>query len=615
MRSTGEFATRRWRSARRELPSLDRFHSPRTLRELRVENSPAARITARAFPLLRLLCLLWPTLLLIGTAAAAAPAAGAKASAQPDDLAARVVIVANSREPESVALAEFYAAKRGIPAANIIALDLPETESITWREFIDQVWQPLQDELVRREWIAAIPSKLLDRLGRRRSTITGHRISYLVTCRGVPLRIHSDPTLLDENLLKKLPPQFRTNESAVDSELSLLAQTDYEITAIVTNPLFKNVGASEVNAELVVKVSRLDGPAWADARRLVTSALAGEQHGLLGRAYVDLQGPHPLGDKWLEATRQQLEQLGFDGDTERTGATFSATARFDAPVLYFGWYAGDLDGPFLRDGFQFAPGAIALHIHSFSAATLHSPTSGWAGPLVARGVAATFGNVFEPYLEYTIHPDLLLEQLRAGRTLGDAAYFAMPMLSWQAIVIGDPLYRPFKISLEEQLKSLARLPGTLAPYAIIREANLLRQQGHAPEALARLQAGMRQYPHLALALALAHAELAANHPKAAVAAIDFAKLMPAHRAEDWTLAHEIAETLAANGARPSALQVYAALARSPAPTPDAKRTMLMAARNLADAAGDMAHSLEFGRLLNPPSATVAPPVGPTKKKP
>ena len=126
---------------------------------------------------------------------------------------------------------------------------------------------------------------------------------------------------------------------------------------------------------------------------------------------------------------------------------------------------------------------------------------------------------------------------------------------------------------------------------------------------------MRQYPHLALAIAIAHTALAANDSKAAVAAIDFAKMMLAHRAEDWTLAHEIAETLAANGARPAALQVYAALARSPAPTPDARRAMLMAARNLSDAAGDMAHSLEFARLLNPPSATVNPPAGPTRAKP
>jgi uncharacterized protein (TIGR03790 family) len=112
------------------------------------------------------------------------------------DLEERVVLLANSRQPESVALARFYAEQRGVPPANIVALPLPEEESITWRQFIDQVWQPLQDELYRRGWIEGTASELTDRLGRRRYALTGHRISYLIACRGVPLRIYNDPTLL-----------------------------------------------------------------------------------------------------------------------------------------------------------------------------------------------------------------------------------------------------------------------------------------------------------------------------------------------------------------------------------------------------------------------------------
>lgn len=550
----------------------------------------------------------WPAIVAFWATVATAGAVGA------ENLAERVVILANAGEPESVRLAEFYAEKRGIPPANIVALEMPTSESITWREFIDQIYQPLQDELVRRGWIDGTGSKLLDRFGRKRYSILGHRISYLVTCRGVPLRIHNDPTLLDEGLVKNLPVQFRTNAGAVDSELCLLAQSGYEITAVVTSPLFKTVGASDINAELVVKVSRLDGPTWGDARRLVNSALEGERTGLLGRAYVDFQGPHAKGDRWLDDTRQQIEKLGFDTDVERTGATFGAAARFDAPVLYFGWYAGDINGPFARDGFQFAPGAVALHIHSFSAETLHSPTKAWAGPLIARGAAATFGNVFEPYLEYTIRPELLFSELAAGRTLGDAAYFATPMLSWQAIVIGDPLYRPFKVSLADQLRTLNQLSPTLSAYAVIRQANLLQQQKHPAEALAVMQAAMRKSPHLALALALAHIATAEHKPKVAVAAVEFARYFSQIRPEDWVLVREIASILAANNARPAALQIYTVLARSAAPSPGALKDLLMEARACADAAGDLARSLEFGRLLNPPTATVKPPAGPSTPK-
>jgi uncharacterized protein (TIGR03790 family) len=112
-------------------------------------------------------------------------------------------------------------------------------------------------------------------------------------------------------------------------------------------------------------------------------------------------------------------------------------------VLYFGWYAATVNGPFTVPGFRFPPGTLAMHIHSFSAATLRDAATGWCGPLLARGVTATVGNVFEPYLQLTHRPDYLLRALARGENFGDAVYYAQPALSWNTIAIGDPLYRPF----------------------------------------------------------------------------------------------------------------------------------------------------------------------------
>ncbi len=527
--------------------------------------------------------------------------------AQGDALAVRVVILANSRQPDSVRLAAFYAEQRGIPPANIIALPLPETEDITWREFIDQVYQPVQDALYARGWLEGTATSLLDKFGRRRYGFTGHRLSYLVTCRGVPLRIYNDPTLLDEKNPRRIAPSFNKNEAAVDAELSLLAQSGSEITGMISNPLFANDHPSSLDAEMVVKVSRLDGPTFDDARHLVTSALAGERQGLLGRYYIDLKGPHPDGDEWFGSVLTQLQDLGFDGDVERSTGTFGAEARFDAPVLYFGWYAGDLNGPFALPNFSFPPGAIALHIHSFSARTLRSASAAWCGPLVARGVAATVGNVFEPYLQLTHRPNLLLRALSRGRTLGDAAYYALPALSWQAVLIGDPLYRPFQVTLEEQERRMDSVPPGLAPYAFIRRANLLLRQNDGAGALAVLQAGMKTRPGLALGLALAKAQWTGGDAKAAVTSLGFATAMKEFRAQDWPLVREIAVFLAAHGARPAALQVYATLARTRAPGTDLQRTLLVEARSTADAAGELALSLEFSRQLNALTPVLPPP--------
>jgi uncharacterized protein (TIGR03790 family) len=504
-------------------------------------------------------------------------------------LADSVVVLANARQPESVELAQFYAKARAIPAENVIALPMPTEESITWREFIDQVWQPLQDELHRRHWIEGASSDLLDRYGRRRYARDSHRIAFLVTCRGVPLRIYADPTLLPEKSDRRIRAEFNTNAGAVDAELSLIAVGGYELVGVQPNPLFGREHPTAFDEEMVVKVSRLDGPTWSSARNLVTSAVVAERAGPQGRYYVDLGGPEAEGDRWLRAARTTLQGLGFDGESEETPATFDAAARFDAPVFYFGWYAGSLNGPFARKGFVFPPGAVALHIHSFSAQTLRSDTSGWAGPLVARGVTATVGNVFEPYLGFTHRPDLLMQALAAGKNFGDAVYFALPTLSWEAIAIGDPLYRPFPAG--------GGVAGD-SPYAVIRRANLLAASGQTAEARALLKSAQREQPSLALSLALAQRALADRDEAGAVAAVDFAQALKTFRAQDWPLLREIARLLAAHGARPAALQVYANLARVDAPTPEAFKAMLTEARQVADAAGDLLRSLDFAKQLS-----------------
>jgi len=112
--------------------------------------------------------------------------------------------------------------------------------------------------------------------------------------------------------------------------------------------------------------------------------------------------------------------------------------------MYFGWYTGNVNGPFRNPNFKFKKGAVAVHLHSFSAGDLRNPRSKWVGPLLERGAAATVGNVYEPYLTGSHYFDVLHDRLIQGYTLVESAYMGIPQLSWQNVVIGDPLYRPYK---------------------------------------------------------------------------------------------------------------------------------------------------------------------------
>ena len=452
-------------------------------------------------------------------------AAGAAAPARATEpAAARVIVLANSDEADSLRLARYYAEKRGVPAANVYAYPMSAAETIGWPEFVATIWQPLQDDLVRAGWIDAIPMDLVDPAGRRKYVIHGHRIAYLVVCRGVPLRIEANPAWAIEPAVVPLAnrSEFLTNQAAVDSELALLAESVHPTGRFVPNVLFQNEAPTAFDTARVVKTTRLDGPTAEAARALVDHALAAERSGLLGRAYVDIGGIHEDGDRWLEGIARQLVALGFDTDVDREPATMPGTARCDAPVLYFGWYAGDLNGPFALPGFRFPPGAIAQHIHSMSASTLRSTRTGWCGPLVDRGITATVGNVYEPYLQILHRPPLLLRALARGATFGEAAYYALPVLSWQSVAIGDPLYRPFAVSFEEQWAKRRELAPRMSAYVVMRKMRLLEADGQDDEALVLGRAELAAAPSLPLALAVAERLTRRNDATGVVRTLDFA---------------------------------------------------------------------------------------------
>ncbi len=575
------------RSTREPFPNLRTRQSPEIAsRRERAPYWPIITPEQTAIPMAGRI----PGLRLLLPAVAAFAAAGVALGSGPAD---RVVIVANSDAPDSVAIAGHYAQVRGVPAANVIALKMPVTETISWAEFVSTIWQPLEDELVDRGWIDAIKMDLFDDVGRRKYAISGHRIAALVVCRGVPLRIAHDQSLFRELRPLTDHAEFRTNEGAVDSELSLLARTDYPVNAGIPNPLFHNVRPTDDERMLVVEVSRLDGPTAADAMGLVDLAVEAERTGLLGRAYADVAGPDERGNRWLESDASQMAALGFDLSVGRGPGTMPATARFDAPALYFGWYAPDLNGPFGLPGFRFPPGAIAVHVHSFSAHTLRSATEGWCGPLIARGVTATVGNVFEPYLDFLHRPDLLLEALARGEDLVDAAYYALPMLSWQSIVIGDPLYRPFAVPLSAQLKALSALPPRLAGYAAIRRMNLLDAAGEKGKAIEEGKAAMKEVPSVALALALAGRLDASGLGEGASWVVRDAAESAGALPGDWEVMREAALFLAAHKRSAEAIELFRRLFAIDAIPSAVRSSWLVEARQVALDAGDTGQAAEW----------------------
>ncbi len=475
--------------------------------------------------------------------------------------AAHVVVVVNTNDSGSAEIAEYYTEQRGIPKDNIIALKMPNQETVTLREFVDTIYNPLLNALIEKGWMNAVKATGLDVVGRERVSVATHHISYLVTTRGVPLRIANDATLLGPGL-EEFPEQFKVNNGSVDGELALLAgPANLSMAAFVPNPLFSNMTATSVDAKRVIRVSRLDGPSVAVVKKLIARSMQAEAEGLLGRAYFDIGGPHAKGDEWMTAAGDLAVEAYYDTDFEKTKRPMDSTDRYDAPAIYMGWYRQNAYGSWGEPKWAVPPGAIGFHLHSFSATTVRSTSTGWLGAFVNQGYCATVGNVYEPYLEYTHHPHMLLAALLEGHTFGEAAMFSNPALSWQGVAIGDPLYRPFKLGLDAQLKVSMENP--LSAYLCLRQINRLEAEGQSGEALTFARTQFVRQPSLPLAYKLAKLYAARGETKKALEALKVARYITVFSTDEVVLVKQIADFLNKHGDGQLALDLYQKLIDQP----------------------------------------------------
>jgi hypothetical protein len=190
---------------------------------------------------------------------------------------------------------------------------------------------------------------------------------------------------------------------------------------------------------------------------MIDSALAAEKNGLWGWAYVDSRniqsGAYAEGDEWLKKLSREMRGEGIPVLLEKAPQVLPSGFPVSDAAVYYGWYAESISGPFAEEGFRFKPGAIAAHIHSFSASTLRDPVAGWCGPLLERGASATLGTVYEPYLMLTTHLDKFQSRLMKGFTFAESTYMSTPALSWMNVAVGDPLYRPYAVWRKQPMRT------------------------------------------------------------------------------------------------------------------------------------------------------------------
>ncbi len=401
-----------------------------------------------------------------------------------------VAIIYNLDLPESRRLAEIYQQTRGIPEANMVAMALPKKADISREEYEELILKPLRSQFDFRTWW----ERKVDGGGVKLPVV--NKIRVIVLMRGVPLRIQPKPLPPAPPDAPPAPPPSdpvgARDEASVDSELAMFGVEGLPTGGVLVNKYHRNdESIADAGLPFLVLTARIDGPSYAICERMIRDAVEAETTGLWGRSYVDIANKFPQGDVWLEDVAKANVEVGIPTVVDRFNDTLPKNYPMTDAAFYHGWYDWNVSGPFLNPSFRFKTGAVAMHLHSFSAEQLGDGEKNWCAPLLARGAAATVGNVYEPYLHLTHDFSLIQKRLLAGMTWVEACWMATPVTSWQSVVLGDPLYRPFK-----HLSGTGEKHEADIPYRALRASTIewgtsaLERQMQVEKAAERMKSGV-----------------------------------------------------------------------------------------------------------------------------
>jgi uncharacterized protein (TIGR03790 family) len=333
-----------------------------------------------------------------------------------------VLVVVNQPSELSRSVADYYVRKRAIPKRNVCAIKTTANETIDRRTYESEIAAPIVSCLTSRGLVEPV--------------------LYIVTTAGVPLRIHGATGMTGD-------------AASVDSELTLL----YTIikgqkpppAGPLNNPFYKRRETPFAHPLFpIYLVTRLAGYDLHDAQALVDRALSAKNK---GNVVLDLRGTGGEGDEWLRSAAIFLprERVLLDETTDPVYGAMDV-------IGYASWGSNDNQRKRRKPGFTWLPGAIMVEFVSTNGRTFQRPPANWniatwkdrdrffagapqtlTADYINEGATGASGHVYEPYLRFCSRPEILLPAYLGGRNLAESYWLSIPALSWQNIVIGDPI--------------------------------------------------------------------------------------------------------------------------------------------------------------------------------
>lgn len=330
---------------------------------------------------------------------------------------ARWLVVFNTADADSVALADAYRLRRGVPETNMLGLDLPTTEVITDAQY-SSLAQSVNDHLAAENLTDSIMG--------------------IVLSRGTPGFVKTSPTAPLESVAAWLQspdptPQPTLSHLACDTQPERPLPGDLlgmRMTATLDTPTPSGSVALLDRADALAEPAALradNAELWLDP--LVSDSGSGQDMAERLVAWgTSLEG---------QSLRVPIRWSREPGTNDFSFASFSNVAR---DGFFFG--ASEAKPP---SGFFAASEAARAVCFQFrpqyaTAETLRDPAAGnWITEPIAAGYAAAIASSRVTSYGHVPYPTPFFAALRRRWTLGEAMLAAMPVLADGFFLVGDPL--------------------------------------------------------------------------------------------------------------------------------------------------------------------------------
>jgi uncharacterized protein (TIGR03790 family) len=340
--------------------------------------------------------------------------------------AANVLVVVNDNSSLSREIGEYYARRRGIPATNVCRIRTSTKETVDRATYNREIAGPIAACLQKGQSVESV--------------------LYIVTTMDVPLRV-----------ARTSGDGMTTDNASVDSELTLLyadirSGRPHTVAGFLPSPFFGKRDAKFSHPQFpMYLVTRLAAYDFDGVKGIIDRALQASNR---GKFVIDLRSTgDQQGDDWLKNAAILLPK-------ERTVIDQSTKVLYDQSdvIGYASFGSNDKNRHKRFLGFHWLPGAIMTEYVSSNARTFARPPDNWnisdwdspklwfagspqsmTADYILEGVTGASGHVDEPFLVMTPRPDFVLPAYYHGRNLAESYYLGIRGLSWQNVVIGDPL--------------------------------------------------------------------------------------------------------------------------------------------------------------------------------